>query len=289
MSHEIELKLALGPEGPDALRRHPLLAEQAPTAQRLGNTYFDTPEGDLEAARMALRLRRIDGRTLQTVKTSGEGGGGLSRRGEWEWEVPGPELDLAGLAGLPPAATLGRGVLSRLRPRFTTDFHRESWQLTHAGARVEVALDEGEILADGRRVAIRELELELKAGEPEALWSLAEALAESVPLRPADTSKAARGGALLRGTWTLPEGVALSAWLQRAVVALDALADTGEARWREAARDALGGLAEASGGETGEAARRLAEGLNRADWLAPPFGLDFLRLARRLPADRPLG
>ncbi|WP_445003512.1 CYTH domain-containing protein [Halomonas mongoliensis] len=288
MSHEIELKLALGPEGPDALRRHPLLAEQAPTARRLGNTYFDTPEGDLEAARMALRLRRIDGRTLQTVKTSGEGGGGLSRRGEWEWEVPGPELDLAGLAGLPPA-TLGRGVLPRLRPRFTTDFRRESWQLTHAGARVEVALDEGEILADGRRVAIRELELELKAGAPEALWSLAEALAESVPLRPADTSKAARGGALLRGTWTLPEGVALSAWLQRAVVALDALADTGEARWREAARDALGGLAEASGGETGEAARRLAEGLNRADWLAPPFGLDFLRLARRLPADRPLG
>ncbi|WP_444985173.1 CYTH domain-containing protein [Halomonas mongoliensis] len=288
MSHEIELKLALGPEGPDALRRHPLLAEQAPAAQRLGNTYFDTPEGDLEAARMALRLRRIDGRTLQTVKTSGEGGGGLSRRGEWEWEVPGPELDLAGLAGLPPA-TLGREVLSRLRPRFTTDFRRESWQLAHAGARIEVALDEGEILADGRRVAIRELELELKAGEPEALWSLAEALAESVPLRPADTSKAARGGALLRGTWKLPEGVAPSAWLQRAVVALDALADTGEAHWREAARDALGGLAEASGGELGEAARRLAEGLNRADWLAPPFGLDFLRLARRLPADRPLG
>ena len=288
MSHEIELKLALGPEGPDALRRHPLLATASPVRQRLGNTYFDTPDGDLEAARMALRLRRIDGRTLQTVKTRGEGGGGLSRRGEWEWEVAGPGLDLAGLAGLPPAE-LGREVLSRLAPRFTTDFHRETWRVEHAGARIEVALDEGEILADGRRVAIRELELELKAGEPEALWSLAEALAESVPLRPADTSKAARGGALLRGTWKLPEGVAPSAWLQRAVVALDALADTGEAHWREAARDALSGLAEASGGELGEAARRLAEGLNRADWLAPPFGLDFLRLARRLPADRPLG
>lgn len=287
MSHEIELKLALGPQGPDALRRHPLLAGQAPIAQRLGNTYFDTPDGDLEAARMALRLRRIDGRILQTVKTRGEGGGGLSRRGEWEWEVPGAELDLAGLSGLPPAA-LGDAVLSRLMPRFTTDFHREAWALIHAGARIEVALDEGEILAGGRRVLIRELELELKAGEPDALWSLAETLAESVPLRPSDTSKAARGGALLRGTWKLPEGVAPSAQLQRAVVALDALVDTGEAGWREAARDALGELAEASGGELGEVVRRLAEALNRADWLAPPFGLDFLRLARQLPADAPL-
>lgn len=288
MSHEIELKLALGPEGPAALRRHPLLAGQAPRAQRLGNTYYDTPEGDLEAARMALRLRRIDGRTLQTVKTRGEGGGGLSRRGEWEWEIPGDTLDLAGLAALPPAA-LGATVLSRLAPRFTTDFHREAWVLERDGARIEVALDEGEILADGRRVAIRELELELKAGESDALWSLAEALAESVPLRPADTSKAARGGALLRGTWKLPEGVAPAAWLHRAVVALDALADTGEAHWREAARNALGELARTSGDEAGETARRLARELNRADWLAPPFGLDFLRLARQLPADRPLG
>lgn len=288
MSHEIELKLALGPEGPDALRRHPLLATASPVRQRLGNTYFDTPDGDLEAARMALRLRRIDGRTLQTVKTRGEGGGGLSRRGEWEWGVAGPGLDLAGLAGLPPAE-LGREVLSRLAPRFTTDFHRETWRVEHAGARIEVALDEGEISAAGRRVPIRELELELEEGEPEALWSLAEALADSVPLRPADTSKAARGGALLREAWQLPEGATPAAWLHRAVVALDALADTGEAHWREAARDDLAGLAEASGGELGEAARRLAEGLNRADWLAPPFGLDFLRLARQLPADRPLG
>src|SRR5690554_2672892 len=112
MSHEIELKLALGPEGPDALRRHPLLATASPVRQRLGNTYFDTPDGDLEAARMALRLRRIDGRTLQTVKTRGEGGGGLSRRGEWEWEVAGPKLDLAGLAGAAAGGAGPRGALA---------------------------------------------------------------------------------------------------------------------------------------------------------------------------------
>ena len=144
MSQEIELKLALGPNGPTMLRRHPQLAGLDSVAQRLGNTYFDTPQGDLEAARMALRLRRIDGRVLQTLKTRGEGGGGLSTRGEWEWEVSGPGLDLEGLAELPPAA-LGRHVLERLAPRFTTDFHRETRMIDHDGARIEVALDEGEI------------------------------------------------------------------------------------------------------------------------------------------------
>lgn len=287
MSHEIELKLALGTQGPEALRRHSLLTGLPPRAQRLGNTYFDTVEGDLEAARMALRLRRIDGRLLQTVKTRGEGGGGLSRRGEWEWEVSGPGLDLDGLRDLPPAA-LGQEVLTRLVPRFTTDFHRETREIDHAGARIEVALDEGEILADGRRVTIRELELELKAGDPEALWSLAEALAGSVPLRPADTSKAARGSALLSGEWRLPEGDTPSAWLHRAVVALDALADSGNDDWRQAARHALSELAATSDGETGEAARRLAEALSTPDWLTATFGLAMVRLARRLPADRPL-
>ncbi|PXX98276.1 CYTH domain-containing protein [Halomonas sp. LBP4] len=284
MSHEIELKLALGPQGPEALRRHPRLAGLAPRLATLGNTYFDTPEGALATARMALRLRRADGRLLQTLKTRGQGGGGLSRRGEWEWEVPGPGLDLAGLAALPPMAGHGDALLARLVPRFATDFRRETWRLELGEARIELALDLGEIRAADRTVAIRELELELEAGEPEALWDLAEALAESVPLRPADTSKAARGGALLAGTWTLPEGGGADAWLHRAVVALDALADTGEPRWREQARDAFLHLADPAG-SLHAAARELAQGLDDPAWPTPAFGLAALRLARRLPGD----
>ncbi|MCA1770285.1 MAG: CYTH domain-containing protein [Halomonas sp.] len=281
MSQEVELKLALGQEGPKALRHHPLLAQPV-QASHLGNTYFDTPEGALERSRMALRLRRVNGRVLQTVKTRGEGGGGLSTRGEWEWEVSGPELDLEGLAELPPAA-LGQDVLERLVPRFTTDFHRETRMIDHAGARIEVALDEGEIVADNRRVAIRELELELKAGEPEALWSLAEILAESVPLRPADTSKAARGGALLASTWKLPEGGNDSAWMHRAIVALDALADTGDGDWRLAARNAFEQLIVPGDDESHGDARWLAEALRHEAWLTTEFGCRALRLARHLP------
>lgn len=287
MSHEIELKLALGPAGPERLRHHPRLAGQAARTGHLGNTYFDTPEGDLERARMALRLRRLDDRLLQTVKTRGQGGGGLSTRGEWEWDVPGPGLDLDGLAGVPPAAELGEATLARLAPRFTTDFQRSTWTLDTETGRIELALDLGEIRAGERRVTIRELELELLEGEPEALWRLAEALAETVPLRPADTSKAARGGALLAGTWRLPEGGSPGAWLHRATVAQDALTDTGDASWRTAAREALLHLAEAAGGPYAEA-RALAEGLDRPDWPTPAFGLGALRLAQRLPQDSPL-
>lgn len=290
MADEIELKLALGAEAPEALRRHPRLAGLVPTLTRLGNTYYDTPEGELERARMALRLRRAGDRLLQTLKTRGQGGGGLSTRGEWEWEVPGPGLDLAGLAALPPMAERDPALLERLVPRFATDFERETWWLEEDGLSVELALDLGEIRAGDHAVAIRELELELKAGEPAALWSLAEALADGVALRPSDTSKAARGGALLGGGWTLPEGSTPAAWLHRASVALDALADTGQPAWRDEACQAFQRLADPGDDALDDDslrddARALAEALGTEAWLTPAFGRRMLRLARRLPGD----
>ncbi|KAA0012029.1 CYTH domain-containing protein [Billgrantia pellis] len=278
MSHEIELKLALAETGPERLLCHPLLRAGVEAARRLTNTYYDTPEGELEAARVALRLRRYGEHRVQTLKSGGEGTGGYSRRREWEWPVEGDDLDREGLAGLTSQAGLEMGWIDRLEPRFTTDFERRIWQLDLAQARIEVALDQGEIRAADRRVPIRELELELKDGDPQALWSLALSLAESVPLRPADASKAARGGALLTGHWTLPQGESPSTWLHRALLALDAFGDTGEDDWRAAAREAFGRLAD--GGE--DDARRLAALLGEPDWLGVDFGRMALRLAQRL-------
>ncbi|MBB3190743.1 CYTH domain-containing protein [Halomonas cerina] len=283
MANEIELKLALAETGPEALHHHPRLAGLPTTTTRLGNTYFDTPEGELEAARLALRLRHDDTRLVQTLKTSGRGGGGLSNRGEWEWEVLGPGLDLSKLADLPPMASLGEGVLGRLTPRFSTDFSREIWWWEDDTATLEVALDLGEIRAGERTATIRELELELKDGDEAAMLDLAEILAKTVPLRPSDTSKAARGAALLAGCWTLPEGGTASAWLHRAVVALDALADTGEDAWRDTARQALWRLAALQDARVSEDAQRLAEALHQTHWLTEDFGRRALGLARRLP------
>ncbi|MGQ4878495.1 CYTH domain-containing protein [Billgrantia sp. LNSP4103-1] len=278
MSHEIEMKLALGEKGPERLLQHPFLRSGVDDAQRLANIYFDTPQGELEAARMALRLRRRRDGWVQTLKASGEGSGGYSRRREWEWPVPGEELDRVGLAQLPAIAALGTDVLARLEPRFATDFERRAWHLELAEATVEVALDQGEIRAGERRVPIRELELELKDGDPQTLWSLALSFAETIPLRPADASKAARGSALLTGRWTLPEGEKESERLHRAVLALDALADTGEDSWRNTARETLHAMAESGSSDAG----RLAAMLERRDWLSADFGRTALQLAHRL-------
>lgn len=282
MSMEIEIKLALGETGAERLQRHPLLASSAADMRHLGNTYFDTPTGELEAARIALRLRRDGDSWRQTLKTSGEGSGGYSQRHEWEWPVTDGTLDLIGLAEVPPMVALGTDLLARLEPRFTTDFERRRWQLELAEASVEVALDQGEIRAADRRVPIHELELELKEGDPQALWHLALTFAATLPLRPADASKAARGSALLSGHWTLPQGDSPRMLLHRALLALDAFGDSGEEQWLSAAENALHALA-----ESGEAAASQLIGmLPQCGEQNTEFGRVALRLAQHLAAEK---
>ncbi|RBI68739.1 CYTH domain-containing protein [Vreelandella sulfidaeris] len=290
---EVELKLALAPEGPAALVKHPFLASEPALQQTLVNTYFDTPEGDLTNARIALRLRQVDGQVLQTVKTAGQGGGGLSQREEWEWQVSGSQLDLAGLAALPPFQGALGGVLDSLAPQLRTDFSRRSWQLTDClvtpgstgqGNHIELVLDEGAIISGDYRTSIREMELELKSGEPEALWKLALKLAEQVPLRPSDSSKASRGNALSNQHWPLPEAHSPEEWLHRATLALDAYHDSQLATFLTHAHDALMRLAEHSALD--ETARAHAQALtNSLDPHGQPntaFGKAALAVAHRL-------
>lgn len=284
MSQEIELKLAVDQEGLAALPELPLLADTAEPPLSLVNTYFDTPDGALERARVALRIRQIGERCLQTLKTSGAGSGGLSQRGEWEWPIAGPELDLEGLAALPPMHDLDRATLNALAPAFRTDFQRRTWQLRLADSHIELALDRGEIVAGQRRAEICELELELKAGKVAALWQLAEQLAEQLALRPSQTSKAARGAALGANRWTLPEeDGSPRASFDRAMTALDAYHDSGQAMLVEAAQAALARLAvNADDRDTRELARRTAAGLDASGRLDLAGGRAALALARRL-------
>ncbi|MBT2772773.1 CYTH domain-containing protein [Halomonas sp. ISL-60] len=245
---EVELKLALTPEGPAALRQHPRLASQPALQQSLTNTYFDSPQGDLAKARIALRLRQVDGQLLQTVKTAGQGSGGLSQRQEWEWQITGPGLDLTTLAELPPFQGELSGVLDALAPQLSTDFTRRSWQLKEGAqgqeSHIELVLDEGEIISGGYRTPIREAELELKGGDPEALWALALTLAEQIALRPSDSSKAARGNALSEQRWLLPQAHSPAEWQHRATLALDAYHDSQQASFLSDVQQALTTLAD---------------------------------------------
>lgn len=211
MAQETELKLELHPEDLPRLLAHPLLSAAAPRRERLYNTYFDTSTLALRAQCMAVRERRVGRRTLLTVKTAGTSVGGLSRRGEWEAACRPGRFDFAALVDDEALAQQLVCVAWQLVPVFRTDFTRRSWTLSHGGAEVEVALDQGAITtgnAEGKhRQAILELELELLSGPVDALLDLAHTLAlgpggqaaQGLRLLPAQRSKAERGYALFTG------------------------------------------------------------------------------------------
>jgi inorganic triphosphatase YgiF len=69
---------------------------------------------------------------------------------------------------------------------------------------VELALDWGEVVVEGKASPLCELELELLAGAPEALFELARQIAEVVPLFPLHLSKAERAMQLATGALNAP-------------------------------------------------------------------------------------
>ena len=184
---EVELKFACGPDDLAAV----LAAAPAgddDTAE-LVSVYFDTADLDLQKAGASLRVRESKGRRVQTLKR----GDGLARE-EHEAPIEGlaPDPKLGPLARLTPDS-------ARLKPVFNVRVVRRQRRLTYDGAEIELALDQGEVVAARRSSPICELELELKDGAPAALFSLARELSKAAPLYLSFESKAARGQALVAG------------------------------------------------------------------------------------------
>ncbi len=196
MSQETELKLLVAPDDHDAILSAPCLKSWPAVTLHLTNTYFDDASRSLNRERVALRIREINGQYIQTLKTKGQSVNGLSRRGEWEWILESPELDGNRLASVWPEALQGTDV-SALEPVFRTDFERRVIDLEWEGAKIELALDHGYVIAGPKQAVISELELELKQGDEQALHSLAKELRLRVKLEPGDISKAERGYRLI--------------------------------------------------------------------------------------------
>ncbi len=198
---EIELKLFL-PAGARGLRRHALLEDVRPVRRLLRTLYFDTPDWRLAREGVALRVRREGRGWVQTVKTEGQGGGGLSARLEESTAVAGPTPEAGRMPA--PAARLWEKFAGALGVRFETRFWRDAWHIALEGSEIEVALDSGAIRAQEREAPLCELELELKSGDAAALFEAALALADGAPLWPYEASKASRGVALARGVPMAP-------------------------------------------------------------------------------------
>lgn len=200
MNKETEIKLRVSRATLAALRDHPLLKKRNKSGweqRELFNQYFDTPERDLAAAKVALRVRRDGEQFIQTLKTRGQSVAGLSERNEWDWNLAKAKLDLKKLDDSCWPAALAELDKKQLVPIFTTDFIREkaeiAWGRGKAKVVIEAALDLGKVVAGEGEEEICELELELRQGEPDALLELAAELAADLALMPCDISKAERG------------------------------------------------------------------------------------------------
>ena len=156
-------------------------ARSAGRSLRLETTYHDTPDGRLRDRKAALRLRRFGKRIVQTLKSSDPGD--PVRRGEWEVAVPRAAYDLPAFQS-PAALSVLEGVdPSDLRPILATRILRRAKVLeipnnpeTGDGAAViDLALDHGTVDAAGLSQPIADVELELKRGDPAALFTLAAA------------------------------------------------------------------------------------------------------------------
>lgn len=207
---EVEIKLKCPRRKVEAFLEHPLLhaldGHARPGKHRVINVYYDTPDLLLRQAGVALRLRRIDGYWVQTLKTAARRQGGLSSRREWEMPVSGSALELDRFSGTDAdrviKALRAHDLEKKLTAQFRIDFTRQDWTIrpfprTQPMFRTEVVLDQGEIIAAGRREEVSEVEVELLHGRVKDLRRVADMIMRDVGLDEEDASKARRGYALL--------------------------------------------------------------------------------------------
>ncbi len=198
---EIELKLEVGPEGLAALKNG-ALAGRIPVGEasqaELVSVYYDTPKRKLRRNDLTLRIRRIGDQYLQTIKHEA-GAHEQFGRDEWERPVRGAWPKLSRARGKGPKPLRSRKLPRRLKPVFETSVQRTTYDLVVGPTHIELALDEGAIVAGDRRETVAELELELKAGAVADLFRLARLIGNIVPVQLGSRSKAQRGYALAAG------------------------------------------------------------------------------------------
>jgi len=230
---EVELKLAVPRESLERLKRAGAVTRhrQGKSAtKRLRSIYYDTPERELAAAGITLRLRETGSARVQTIKTTGDRASGLFSRDEWEQPLSGQGLDIAMMRATGLPLLLQDGLAERLAPVFATEIKRHMIPLGGENWQAELALDDGEIVAGPLREPIAEVELELREGSPNCLFQLAHDIAELVPARLLTLSKSDRGYALAGGSAPVP--------VKSKPVALDDGMDLAEA-FRAIARNCL--------------------------------------------------
>ena len=206
---EVEVKLEAAT--PDVLQQIARLRTLGPyrlrarRAELLQTTYYDTADGALVRAAVALRVRRAGRRWEATAKWPGAVRQGVHARPELTVPLPGPPAAPFVLPAGPLRDALHAYVLDRpLVPLLRTDITRRPVDLLPArgtGAPLaEIALDRVALCTtDGTAAAppYCEVEIEQRAGTREDCIAAARALRRAFALVPSRGTKFARGLAAL--------------------------------------------------------------------------------------------
>lgn len=199
---EVELKFLVPQSSRAALAAE--MGRGSATLERrtLAAMYLDTGDRRLARAGIAWRLRREGRRWIQTLKA---GGASALERSEHEVIRPDATHDACAHAGTPDGDRL-LGILGdahddgiEVGVRFRTEVRRTARRIRTRGAVVEVAFDEGRLLAGDARERIREVEFELVSGSVRAMLRLAERWRRRFGLVYDPRSKAERGDRLADG------------------------------------------------------------------------------------------
>ena len=156
-------------------------------------TYYDTPERTLSARKWTLRRRLENGLSVCTLKTPADLG-----RQEFEVNCDTIEMGIEELCKLGAPQELVLLTAGGVEPVCGAAFTRLVRTVDLEGCTVEVALDKGTLFGGDKTQPLCELEVELKAGEPNMARSFAMLLAAKYGLQPEHKSKFKRALALTR-------------------------------------------------------------------------------------------
>ncbi len=208
-NRETELKFFVEGEGREAAALPAVLARAITGVKktRVETTYYDTPDRQFEAQGLSVRLRKLSGRRILSVKSSR--GPGIARF-ERELEIRNDRPSAEEWQAVAQGSPLARSPLRRMKAFCTTTVDRRSVAVERNGAMIEASLDKGSVKTrSGARLPIHELELEIKNGRVTELFSYATELLKRDPLRISLLSKGARGFLLASDAWARPRPATL--------------------------------------------------------------------------------
>jgi len=198
MEKEIELKLRVAPDDISVLRHHPNFtsAFENQDHSTLNSVYFDSDDRSLREHGLTLRVRQNGTQHIQTIKSVNQGSDWLERS-EWEQPIQGDQPDLNSLTDVALRPILTENIRNALKPVFETRIERTTYNRCGNGANIVIAVDEGQIVANGSSCPVSEIELELKQGAAAELFQVARAINDLVPAQLDVKSKSERGYDLL--------------------------------------------------------------------------------------------